>query len=130
MLVPVEDIKVTKRIRKEKEDINALAESMKRFGQISPIVITKKNVLIAGERRLEAARSLGWRTINAVIAEIPDEVTQLEYELEENIQRRDFTSEEIEEASRRINKLQNPSLWQRFINAVKRFFRWLFRIED
>ena len=130
MLVPVEDIKVTKRIRKEKEDINALAESMKRFGQISPIVITKKNVLIAGERRLEAARSLGWRTINVVIAEIPDEVTQLEYELEENIQRRDFTSEEIEEASRRINKLQNPSLWQRFINAVKRFFRWLFRIED
>ncbi|MDR0496164.1 MAG: ParB N-terminal domain-containing protein [Treponema sp.] len=130
MLVPIEDIKVKKRIRKEMGDISALAESLKRFGQISPIVITKKNVLVAGGRRLEAARTLGWRTINAVIAEIPDEVTKLEYELEENIQRRDFSREEEEEAVRRITKLRNPSLFRRIINAIVRFFRRLFRIED
>ena len=130
MLVPIEDIKVINRIRKEMGDINSLADSMKRFGQISPIVITKKNVLIAGGRRLEAARSLGWRTINAVIAEIPDELTQLQYELEENVQRRDFTQEEIDEAAQRMYELQNPSLWRRFVNAIKKFFKWLFKIED
>ena len=129
MLIPIEDIKVKKRIRKEKGDINALADSLKRFGQINPIVITKKNVLVAGERRLEAARSLGWRTINAVIADIPDEVTKLEYELEENVQRRDFTKEEEEYAVRKIVKLRNPNLIRRIIKAIAGFFKRIFKKE-
>ena len=130
MLVPIEDIKVKKRLRKEMGDIAGLADSMKRFGQISPILITKRNVLIAGGRRLEAARSLGWRTINVVIAEVPDELTRLEYELEENLQRRDFSTEEIQEASKKIHQLQNPSLLRRIFNALRKFIKWLLRIED
>ena len=130
MLVPIDDIKVKKRIRQDMGDISALAESMKRFGQICPIVISKKNVLIAGGRRLEAARSLGWRNINAVVAEIPDELTKLEYELEENIQRRDFNREEAEDAARKIHRLKNPSLFRRVINAIIGFFRRIFRNED
>ena len=130
MLVPIEDIKVKERIRKDMGDITALAESMKRFGQISPILITKKNVLIAGGRRLEAARSLGWRTIHAVVAEIPDKLSKLEYELEENMQRRDFTPEEAKDAARKIERLRNPPLLRRIFNAIIRFFKWLFRIND
>ena len=130
MLVPIEDIKVKKRLRKEPGDINTLADSLKRFGQINPIVITKRNVLIAGERRLEAARSLGWRTINAVVADISDELTMVEYELEENVQRRDFTKEEVEEAARKIHRLQNPSIFRRIWNAIKRFFRRIFGQDD
>jgi ParB family chromosome partitioning protein len=130
MLVPIEDIKVKKRIRKDMGNIAALADSMKRFGQISPILITKKNVLIAGGRRLEAARSLGWRTINAVVAEIPDKLTKLEYEIEENLQRRDFTPSETEEAMRKLTRLRNPSIFLRIWNAIVRFFKWLFKIED
>jgi len=128
MLVPIEDIKVKKRVRKEMGDIAALAESMKRFGQISPILITKKNILVAGGRRLEAARSLGWRTINAIEVDISDELTKLEYEREENIQRQDFTGEEAEEAARKIHRLKNPPLFCRIINAVIRFFKRLFRM--
>ena len=127
MLIPIEDIKEKKRIRKEMGDITALADSLKRFGQISPIVVTKDNVLVAGGRRLEAARTLGWRTINAVIADIPDEVTKLEYELEENIQRRDFSVEEEQEAVRKIIKLKNPNFFRRIINAIIRFFKRLFK---
>ena len=108
-------------------DITALAESMQRFGQISPIVITKKNLLIAGGRRLEAARSLGWKSINAVVADIPDELTRLQYEVEENIQRREFTPEEADEAARKIKRLQNPSLLRRIFNAIAGFFRRLFK---
>ena len=129
MLIPIEDIKVKKRVRKEMGDINALADSLKHFGQISPIVITKNNVLVAGGRRLEAARSLGWRTINAVVADIPDEVTKLEYELEENIQRRDFSIEEEQEAVKKIIKLKNPCWFRRVINAIARFFRRFFKKE-
>jgi ParB family chromosome partitioning protein len=111
-------------------DIAALADSMKRFGQINPILITKKNVLIAGGRRLEAARSLGWSSINAVVAEIPDELSKLEYELEENIQRRDFSQTETHDAVKRIHHLRNPSRFRRIIDAIVGFFKRLFRIEE
>ena len=127
MLVRIEDIKVKKRIRKEMGDISALADSMKRFGQISPILINQKNFLIAGERRLEAARSLGWNSINAAIAEIPDDLTILEYEIEENLQRMGFTKEEFEEAHRKLDRLRNPSLFRRMLAAIKRFFKRLFK---
>ncbi|MCL2374285.1 MAG: ParB N-terminal domain-containing protein [Treponema sp.] len=129
MLVPIEDIKVKKRIRKDMGDIAALAASMKRFGQISPILITKKNVLIAGGRRLEAARSLGWRTINAIEVDISDELPKLEYELEENAQRRDFNEEETEYAVRKIHRLKNPPLFRRIFNAIIRFFKRLFKLD-
>ncbi|MDR2617919.1 MAG: ParB/RepB/Spo0J family partition protein [Treponema sp.] len=126
MQIPIEDIKVKKRVRKELGDVASLADSLKHFGQINPVVITKNNVLIAGERRLEAAKSLGWRTINAVVMEFPDALSKLEYEVEENIQRRDFTPQEVAEATRRIYRLKNPSLFRRILNAILRFFRKLF----
>jgi ParB family chromosome partitioning protein len=111
-------------------DIEALAESLKRYGQISPIVITKKNILIAGERRLAAAKLLGWRTVNALVSERSSELDRLEIEAEENLQRRDFTSEEAAEAARKIYNLRNPGFFRRVFNAIIRFFKWLFRIED
>jgi ParB family chromosome partitioning protein len=111
-------------------DIETLAESLKRYGQISPIVISKKNILIAGERRLMAAKFLGWRTINALISECSAEIDRLELEVEENLQRRDFTAKEAAEAARKIYKLQNPNIFRRIFNAIVRFFKWLFRIKD
>ena len=126
MQIPIESIKVKKRIRQEMGDISALAESMRRFGQISPIVISSDKVLIAGGRRLEAARSLGWKSINAVVAEITDELTMLEYECEENIQRANFTPVEEATASQRIYELRNPPLFRRIINAIVGFFKRLF----
>lgn len=130
MQIPVEDIVVRKRIRKDLGDISLLAESLKRYGQISPIVLSKKNVLIAGGRRLEAAKLLGWRSINAVISESAGELERLELEVEENVQRRDFSMEEVADASRKIYRLKNPGLFARIISAIVKFFRKLFRIED
>ena len=128
MQVPIKDITVKKRIRKDLGDIEALAESLKRYGQISPIVISKQNVLIAGGRRLEAAKHLGWRTINAVISESAGELSRLQLEVEENVQRHDFNMEEIAEATRKMYRLQNPGIFRRILNAIKRFFKRLFRI--
>ncbi|MDR1898614.1 MAG: ParB/RepB/Spo0J family partition protein [Treponema sp.] len=130
MQVPIEDIVVKKRIRRDLGDIPSLAESLKRFGQISPIVISRKNILIAGERRLEAAKYLGWRTINAVVADISGALSKLEMEVEENIQRRDFSPEETAEASKQIYRFRNPGFFRRILLAVAGFFKRLFRIED
>jgi ParB family chromosome partitioning protein len=130
MQIPVNEIIVRKRIRKDLGDIDSLADSLKRFGQISPIVISKKNILIAGGRRLEAAKQLGWRTINAVISETSGEIGRLELEVEENTQRRDFSMEEVAEASKKLYRLQNPGFFRRIWNAILAFFRRIFRIED
>ncbi|MDR2176666.1 MAG: ParB N-terminal domain-containing protein [Treponema sp.] len=127
MQTPIEDIVVKNRIRRDMGDIAALAESLRKFGQISPIVISKKNVLIAGGRRLEAAKSLGWRTINAVVADIPDGISPLEYEVEENLRRQDFNPEESGEASRRLFRLRNPGPFRRFFRWLAGFFKRLFR---
>jgi ParB family chromosome partitioning protein len=125
--VSLDDIIVKKRVRKEMGDIVALAESMKRYGQMSPIVLNSRNQLIAGGRRLEAARHLGWRTINAVVVDVSDSLPMLEYEVEENLQRQNFTTEELAQAARRLNKLRNPSFFRRVWNAFLRFFKKLFK---
>jgi ParB family chromosome partitioning protein len=130
MQILIEDVIVKTRIRKELGDIQSLAESLKQHGQICPIVISKGNVLIAGGRRLEAAKFLGWRTINAVIADTSDDLGRLEIEVEENIQRRDFSPEEVAEATKKLYRLKNPGFFRRVLNAIVRFFKKLFRIKD
>jgi len=130
MQVPITDIKVKKRIRKDMGNLASLAESLKKYGQLNPIVITKNNVLIAGERRLEAAKMLGWESINAVIVEAKGTLAKLELEVEENIQRRDFSPREEADATNKLYRLRNPGFFTRIINAIIRFFKRLFRIED
>ncbi|MDR3276274.1 MAG: ParB N-terminal domain-containing protein [Treponema sp.] len=128
MQIPVEDIKVRKRIRKDMGDLGALAESMKRLGQISPITLSKQNELIAGGRRLAAAKSLGWKTISAVIVDLPEKLSRLEYEVEENLYRQDLNDDEISKASREICKLRNPGFFRRLWNSIAAFFRRIFNI--
>ena len=130
MKVPIESIVVNKRIRKDMGDIEALAESFKCYGQITPIIINRKNILIAGGRRIEAAKFLGWQSINAVIIDKSGELEQLELELEENKYRKDFNDAEVAEAARKIYKLRHPSIFRRVINAIGRFFKKLFHIKD
>jgi ParB family chromosome partitioning protein len=126
MQIPIEDIVVKKkRARQDMGDIGALAESMRRFGLICPIVLTSGNILIAGGRRLEAARSLGWRTINAVIAQIPEGVSELEIEIEENLYRLDLSPGEQAAAKKKLYRLKHPGFFRRIWNAVAAFFRRL-----
>jgi ParB family chromosome partitioning protein len=103
---------------------------MKRFGQISPILVSPKNVLIAGGRRLEAARLLGWRNITALVAEIPDTLNPLEYEVEENLQRQDFSPEELIQATKEIYRIKHPGFFRRIFTALAGFLKRLFSIPD
>ena len=47
-------------------NIDAIIASLRRFGQQKPIVIDKTNIVRAGNGTLEAARRLGWDTIDCV----------------------------------------------------------------
>ena len=45
------------------KNIEAIKSSLAKFGQQKPIVVDKNNVVIAGNGTLEAARALGWESI-------------------------------------------------------------------
>lgn len=52
----------------DKRNLSAIQESLRRFGQRKPIVVTHDSVVIAGNGTLEAARSLGWTDISVTRA--------------------------------------------------------------
>ena len=123
MLVKIEDIKVKKRVRRDLGDLTALKERMHRYGLMNPIPLNSSYELVAGERRLEAAKSLGWERINAnVLDSNVDNIRQLEMELEENNQRKEFTDEELMEGYKRLEKLKNPPLIMRLLKFIANIF--------
>lgn len=81
----------------DQEALDELANSIKEFGLIQPIIVFKKNnkfILIAGERRLKAVKALGKKEILAFIADI-DENKLRELALIENIQRENLNPIEL-----------------------------------
>ena len=124
--VKIEEISVKKRIRKNLGDLTTLAESLKQFGLINPILIDKDNNLIAGERRLEAAKKLGWTSIEATVISKVSPVDALEMEIDENVYRKPFTSDELSDAFDKLDKLKNPGFFRKILNALKSFFAKIF----
>lgn len=122
MLVNIDDIKIKKRVRKDLQDLDSLKDSLRRYGLLNPITINNRYELIAGERRLQAAKMLGWSTINAEMVEISDKISQLELELEENIQRANFSDEELLDGYNALEKLRNPSFFRRILEKISSFF--------
>src|SRR6266478_5969995 len=96
MKVPIREIKILDRQRKEFGNVEELANSLARFGLLQPIVLDDSNTLIAGHRRLLAAMQLGWDEIDAMQRSGLDDLARRELELEENIRRKDLVwSEEV-----------------------------------
>ena len=76
----------------DEESIDELAESIKTYGVIQPIIVTKKEKyyeIIAGERRWRASKRAGLEEIPVIIRE-DDEQRNREISLIENIQREDL----------------------------------------
>jgi len=74
------------------ESIDELAESIKKYGVIQPIIVTKKDnyyQIIAGERRWRASKKAGISEIPAIVRN-DDERKNREISLIENIQREDL----------------------------------------
>jgi ParB family chromosome partitioning protein len=127
MQVPISSIHVGKRVRKDLGDLADLVDSMQRVGQMNPVILSEEYELIAGHRRLEAARRLGWASVDAVVLRRSTEVGRLEMELEENTRRKELSIIEIEEGYERLRRLRNPGFFLRAALFFKRIFRRIFR---
>lgn len=76
----------------DEEALEELAESIKKYGVIQPIIVTKKEgfyEIVAGERRWRASKKAGLAEIPAIIRQ-NDERINKEIALIENIQREDL----------------------------------------
>lgn len=92
--------------RKEFDEsrLKALAESIRQYGVLQPMVVTRKEVekafggletryeLIAGERRLRASKLVGLREVPVVIRDEQDGKMKLELAIIENLQREDLNA--------------------------------------
>jgi ParB-like chromosome segregation protein Spo0J len=64
-------------------NIEAIKGSLTKFGQQKPIVINSKNIVIAGNGTLAAAKELGWTSINCVVSDL-DDLNQMAFALADN----------------------------------------------
>jgi DNA modification methylase len=103
------------RLREDLGDLQSLADSFQRFGQITPIIVSAcptreagedlKYYLIAGERRLRACRILKI-DVHCVSRNDVDDTEMRELEIEENIKRKQFTPAEELKAIEELHNLK------------------------
>lgn len=91
----------------DEKDLGELADSIREHGIIQPLIVSQGQdgiyILIAGERRLRAARQIGLHTVPAILREATDREL-LELALIENIQRAELNPLEEADAYRQLTE--------------------------
>jgi ParB family chromosome partitioning protein len=95
--LPIASIQPSSRNPRQHVDgIAELADSLRAHGLLQPVVVRRRGAayeLIAGHRRLEAAKLLGWTEIAAMVRDESDDQAYI-LTLVENLQREDLTPKE------------------------------------
>lgn len=90
--------------RKNFENIEELAESIREYGLLNPIVLSKNNgkyEIIAGERRYRASIQAGLKKIDAIVRDFDQKDIDI-LSLVENIQREDLSALEEADAYKKL----------------------------
>ena len=94
--VPVADVRPNPyqpRTDFDEAELRDLAQSIREQGVLQPILVARSGagyVLVSGERRLRAVRSLGWPTVPAVVRPSAGPRELAEWAIIENVQRDDL----------------------------------------
>ena len=91
--IPTSSIVVHRESRQRRDisDVWDLVDSIRRLGLIHPIVVNRAdNILVAGERRLEAVKKIGWTRITVQYTDEMSEYDLRSIELEENVKRKEL----------------------------------------
>jgi len=101
------------RHRTNDETLQELAASIREHGILQPLLVSfepesGKYILVAGERRLRAARIAGLNAVPILVRQVTEQ-QRLELALIENVQRADLTPLETADAYRQLNEEFNLS---------------------
>lgn len=123
----ITEIIVKTRLRKDLGELGTLANSIRKYGLLCPVIVDKDNVLIAGLRRLEACRQAGLTRIpafklNANYKSLP----ALDIQSDENLCRQPLTQEELERQIQLKKNLIKGGPFRIFTNLLS-FLKGLFK---
>jgi N6-adenosine-specific RNA methylase IME4 len=91
-------------------DIDALAASIAEHGLLNPITVKPDGMLIAGERRLEAVRQLGWTMVPVTVLDPAD---LLKAEFDENTVRLNFAPSEAVAIAKELRPIEEAQAKER-----------------
>jgi len=130
MKIKLSEIKVLERIRQDQGDLEKLEDSLDTYGLINPITVSENLELIAGHRRYQAAKALGWDEIECRVIPVKSKYHKLMLETEENFNRKDFTPEELIRF-REMREYLGMSFLEKILYRIKKiiraFMKWLGR---
>lgn len=121
MLIDIEKVKIGDRIRKDMGDLKELSDDIAKNGLINPPVVTPDFELIAGERRLEAMKKLGYKQVEVRIMKVEDAEHKLNLEINENENRKDFNKSERIEYARQLERIERVKAKERMGQGVENF---------
>jgi len=106
----IDEIVIGERTRRDLGDIEGLAASINELGLLQPVVVRPDGRLIAGERRLAAAKFIGWNEIPIRVIDL-DAVVRGEFA--ENTCRKDFTLSEAVAIKRALEPVEKAAAKER-----------------
>ena len=110
--------------RNESDDLRSLEKSIRELGLLFPVLVNKDNVLIAGFRRLEACRRLGWKSIPVFRMDVEEHsLRALDILIQENLCRRDLNVDELETLIGRkkdfLGRLRRRAPWRKLLRLIR-----------
>lgn len=111
------------------ESIGNLAESLKQYGQLQPIMVRPVAggfVVVAGHRRLMAAKKAGWVHIGAIVIEQDDDADRIRrLQLVENLQRDELTTKDTAAAIRALHDASPDLTLDALATVVNKSIAWV-----
>jgi ParB/RepB/Spo0J family partition protein len=123
-VIPIASVQVSTRIRKDPGDLTELADDLRKHGLINPITVMDcqngRYPLIAGLRRLEAAKLIQMSELRATLLSPMQAEELLEIEIAENEQRLNFTTAERLEYAEKIKAIEQAKARERQLAPLRK----------
>jgi ParB family chromosome partitioning protein len=117
--LPIDQIAIGKRHRKDYGDIPALARWIAEVGDlIHPISVRPNGSLIAGERRIMACRRLGWTEVPVRVLDLENDDVRGEFI--ENVARKDFNLSELVDIGEEVERIERERAKARHARTAER----------
>jgi len=127
MFLPLEKLQISKfNVRKkiQKEDLKLLADSIKEIGVLQPLIVKPlpegKYEVIAGQRRLIAARAVGIKVVPCIVKHNLEQEDEILISLSENLARKELNPIEKAKALEELYKVVKK---KGKVNSVYQFIK-------